>query len=120
MTEIGHTGVKDSRLDPILNKRQNKLLKKQGGKCRWCGLYFKLGDRVEIDHIIARRFKGKDEYINLQLLHVHCHDEKTADEKSIAIEGIYDKDYVSEEPCEDERLMHGSEDEALGRPSVLV
>ena len=29
-------------------------------------------------------------------------------------------DYVIEEPCEVESLTHGSEDEAFGRPDVLV
>ncbi|MHC5744917.1 MAG: HNH endonuclease [Nostoc sp.] len=30
------------------------------------------------DHKIPRALSGKDEYKNLQLLHRHCHDEKTA------------------------------------------
>ncbi|MCC5601749.1 HNH endonuclease [Nostoc favosum] len=32
---------------------------------------------MEEDHIIPRALGGKDEYNNLQLLHRHCHDEKT-------------------------------------------
>lgn len=108
---------------PLLTQRQLRLLKRQEGRCMWCGLYFKLGDRIEVDHIIPRRFKGKDEYRNLQLLHVHCHDEKTALDGSTdraGLDGIYDKDHVIEEPCEVESLTHGSEDEVLGRPSTLV
>jgi RNA-directed DNA polymerase len=35
---------------PLLTFRQAKLLKKQEGKCRWCRLYFKQGDMIEIDH----------------------------------------------------------------------
>ena len=53
-------------------------LKKQKGKCHWCGLYFREGDVLEEDHIIATALSGKHEYENLQLLHAHCHDEKTA------------------------------------------
>jgi RNA-directed DNA polymerase len=108
---------------PLLTQRQLRLLKRQEGRCKWCGLYFKLGDRIEVDHIIPRRYRGKDEYRNLQLLHAHCHDEKTAIDGStdpVGLDGIYDKDHVIEEPCEDERLTHGSEDKVLGRPSILV
>jgi hypothetical protein len=35
---------------PLLTFRQAKLLKKQEEKCRWCRLYFKQGDMIEIDH----------------------------------------------------------------------
>ncbi|MBS0014935.1 MAG: group II intron reverse transcriptase/maturase [Arthrospira sp. SH-MAG29] len=58
--------------------RVSKLLKKQKGKCKWCGQYFTPSDVVEVDHIIPRSQGGKDEYKNLQLLHRHCHDDKTA------------------------------------------
>ncbi len=34
-------------------------------------------DVIEIDHKIPSSAGGKDEYKNLQLLHRHCHDEKT-------------------------------------------
>ena len=54
------------------------LLKKQKGKCKWCGLHFREGDVLEEDHIIATALGGKNEYNNLQLLHAHCHDAKTA------------------------------------------
>ena len=53
-------------------------LKKQKGKCNWCGLHFREGDVLEEDHIIATALDGKNEYENLQLLHAHCHDAKTA------------------------------------------
>ncbi len=66
---------------PEANKRISLLLKKQKGKCSHCGLYFKEDDLMEIDHIIPRFQGGKDEYKNFQLLHRHCHDEKTATDK---------------------------------------
>ena len=53
-------------------------LKIQKGKCKWCGLHFREGDILEEDHIIATALGGKNDYKNLQLLHGHCHDEKTA------------------------------------------
>ncbi|QJB25072.1 HNH endonuclease [Limnospira fusiformis SAG 85.79] len=62
-----------------------KLLKKQKGRCTWCGQYFTPSDLVEVDHIVARSHGGKDEYKNLQLLHRHCHDDKTALDNANAV-----------------------------------
>ncbi|MDT9180160.1 MULTISPECIES: reverse transcriptase domain-containing protein [unclassified Limnospira] len=65
--------------------RVAKLLKKQKGRCTWCGQYFAPSDLVEVDHIIPRSLGGKDEYKNLQLLHRHCHDDKTALDNANAV-----------------------------------
>jgi RNA-directed DNA polymerase len=62
---------------PDVNTRMATLLKKQKGKCKYCGLSFKDADLLEIDHIIPKSQGGKDVYKNLQVLHRHCHDEKT-------------------------------------------
>ncbi len=59
------------------------LLKRQKGKCNHCGLYFKDGDVLEVDHIVPKSRGGKDEYRNFQLLHRHCHDIKTATDGSL-------------------------------------
>ena len=76
----GDTVYWSSRLGkhPQMPNRKAKLLKLQLGKCPWCGLSFQDWDVLEVDHIIPRAMSGKDEYKNLQLLHRHCHDEKTA------------------------------------------
>lgn len=63
---------------PEMSLRKAKLLKGQKGKCLHCGLYFKDGDLLEIDHIHPKAKGGKDCYENWQLIHRHCHDEKTA------------------------------------------
>jgi RNA-directed DNA polymerase len=63
---------------PEMPHRKAKLLKQQKGKCPWCELRFLERDVLEVDHIIPRALRGKDEWKNLQLLHRHCHDEKTA------------------------------------------
>lgn len=63
---------------PQMPNRKAKLLKQQKGKCPWCDLSFQEWDVLEVDHKIPRALSGKDEYKNLQLLHRHCHDEKTA------------------------------------------
>lgn len=69
--------------NPRMPTRASKLLKQQKGKCAHCGLTFRENDEMEVDHIIPKSQGGKDEYKNLQLLHRHCHDTKTArDRKS--------------------------------------
>ncbi|BDT13961.1 hypothetical protein N39L_36840 [Limnospira platensis NIES-39] len=65
--------------------RVTKLLKKQKGRCTWCGQYFAPSDLVEVDHIIPRSLGGKDEYKNLQLLHRHTRDDKTALDNAKAV-----------------------------------
>lgn len=85
------------RQHPMLSSQQGKLLGKQQGKCRWCGLLFKEGDLMEIDHITPRSQGGGDEINNKCLLHRHCHDQRHATKHA---EGIFDKDQMVEEPCE--------------------
>lgn len=63
---------------PQMPKRKALLLKKQKGDCPWCNLKFREDDILEIDHIQPISMEGKDEWKNLQLLHGHCHDDKTA------------------------------------------
>ncbi|PNW59120.1 UNVERIFIED_CONTAM: group II intron reverse transcriptase/maturase [Euhalothece sp. KZN 001] len=70
---------------PEMPKRTASLLKKQKGKCAHCGLFFRDGELLEVDHIVPRSKGGKDEYKNWQLLHRHCHDEKTR------TDGSYDR-----------------------------
>jgi RNA-directed DNA polymerase len=62
--------------------RVANLLKQQKGKCTHCGLYFYEEDEdvLEVDHIVPKAEGGKDQYKNYQLLHRHCHHEKTAED----------------------------------------
>jgi RNA-directed DNA polymerase len=73
-----------------------RLLRKQRGRCAWCGLRFKHGDEMETDHLIPRSLGGHDGYGNLQLLHGHCHDEKHREFD----DGAFDQSQVIEEPCD--------------------
>jgi len=68
--------------NPEMPMRKAKLLKQQKGKCLACGLHFQEWDTLEVDHKIPRALGGKDEWKNLQLLHRHCHDKKTASDGS--------------------------------------
>jgi RNA-directed DNA polymerase len=82
---------------PELPKRVALLLRRQKGKCAWCGLYFKNEDLPELDHILPEAQGGRDCYDNWQLLHRHCHDQKTAKDK-LAVQGAHDKSLSTEEP----------------------
>ena len=66
---------------PEMPKRTASLLKKQKGKCSHCGLFLRDRDAIELDHIIPKSKGGRDEYKNWQLLHRHCHDEKTRSDR---------------------------------------
>jgi len=91
------------------------LLKSQKGTCAQCGLYFKDGDQLEIDHRIPVSIGGTDLYINLQLLHRHCHDLKTATDGSVATRrGTDDNSQTVEEPDEVRSLTSGFEAERRG------
>jgi RNA-directed DNA polymerase len=67
---------------PEMPNREAKLLRQQKGQCTHCGLTFREGDVMEVDHIFPKSIGGKDEWKNLQLLHRHCHDVKTASDGS--------------------------------------
>jgi RNA-directed DNA polymerase len=83
---------------PDVPAKVSKLLKKQKGTCWECGLYFRDGDLMEVDHIISLAIGGKDVFHNLQLLHRHCHDQKTARDQMAA--GTNDNRRMIEEPDE--------------------
>ncbi len=70
---------------PEMPTRTSSLLKKQKGKCKLCGLTFRENDVLEIDHVIPTAAGGKDEYKNLQLIHRHCHDEKSRSDLEIIL-----------------------------------
>lgn len=83
---------------PEMPKTVALLLKKQTGRCTHCRLHFRAEDVLETDHITPRIKEGKDEYNNLQILHKHCHDVKTAKDGSAG--STHDKRQIIEEPCE--------------------
>ncbi len=78
------------------------LLKRQKGICNHCGLYFKEGDLLELDHIIPKSKGGTNRRDNLQLLHKHCHHHKTKeDQQTLVVKtGTHDKSFITEERSE--------------------
>ncbi|WP_053221528.1 reverse transcriptase N-terminal domain-containing protein [Limnoraphis robusta] len=81
---------------PEMPSDKATLLKKQKGRCAYCGLTFRDGDLMEIDHITPKSLGGNNHRSNKQLLHHHCHDKKTAKDGS----STHDKRLIIEEPCE--------------------
>jgi hypothetical protein len=70
---------------PQLPASRANLLKRQRGRCAWCGLFFTtMDDVMEVDHKVPRSRGGTDMPHNRQLLHGHCHDEKTTGDASTA------------------------------------
>ncbi|MGB7442131.1 MAG: group II intron reverse transcriptase/maturase [Coleofasciculaceae cyanobacterium] len=75
-----------------------KVLHKQKGKCANCGLSFTTEDLIELDHIQPISLGEKRKFDNIQALHRHCHDQKTA--ISGCLSSSHDKGMFSEEPDE--------------------
>ncbi len=80
------------RKHSMFNGMLGKLLQKQQGKCRWCELYFRDGDQIEIDHILPKSLGGGEELSNKFALHRHCHDARHA-----SVNGTSDKGHIVEE-----------------------
>lgn len=58
---------------PGVPRRLAALLKKQGGRCEACRLFFKPDDLIEHHHLDGNRSDNR--YINLAAVHRHCHDQ---------------------------------------------
>jgi RNA-directed DNA polymerase len=71
---------------PELSPGRAYLLKQQKGRCAICGLLFtNMQEVVENDHRVPRSRMGSDALHNRQLLHGHCHDQKTARDRSLDV-----------------------------------
>ncbi len=74
-----------------------RLLKNQKGRCPRCGLFFRHDDETCVDHIQPKSQGGAAGRSNIQLLHLHCHHGKTAEDRR---RGVNDNHRVTEEPDE--------------------
>lgn len=70
------------------NHRISKLIKRQYGRCAICGEAFMPMDIIEADHIVPRSKGGTDKYSNLQVLHKHCHINKSLSDRSVSIDSF--------------------------------
>jgi RNA-directed DNA polymerase len=59
--------------NPTKPKRVTRLLKRQKGRCTYCGLRFVAEDTMEVHHQDGNR--NNNRYTNLALFHAHCHDQ---------------------------------------------
>jgi len=88
---------------PLTTGRLARLLQRQHGVCTRCGLLFTDRDTIEVDHVIPRSRGGAHDLTNMQALHGHCHDQKSASDGSwpgSRQRGVHDKDRMAEEPDE--------------------
>jgi len=60
-----------------------KMLKRQDGICPVCKCRFGNEDLPEAHHIHPRHLGGEDTYLNLVLVHLHCHDKIHRENKGI-------------------------------------
>jgi RNA-directed DNA polymerase len=89
------------RQHPLTLGRMAILLKRQDGRCAWCGSLFVDRATIEVDHVRPRVFNGKTDLVNLQLLHRHCHDQKSMLDGSATRRheyGVHAKNRETEEP----------------------
>jgi RNA-directed DNA polymerase len=80
---------------PTVKTRVATLLKRQSGRCAYCGQYFQHEDQLEIDHVNGDRRNSR--YTNLQALHGHCHDAKTREHAEYRPVGMRDQHQHTEE-----------------------
>jgi RNA-directed DNA polymerase len=91
------------RQHPLTTDRMANLLKRQQGRCAWCGLLFTDRTDIEVDHLLPRALGGTADVANLQLLHRICHDQKSAQDGSMTHRsrpGVQHKNCLTEEPDE--------------------
>lgn len=65
-----------------LKGRQRALAKRQNGECFWCGETVHNDEYLHVHHLESRRLGGSDELFNLRLMHLYCHQQLHAREKS--------------------------------------
>ena len=69
---------------PEVPLRVTTLLKRQSGKCPACELFFKDGDVMQVVHIVSKPTEGTDVRHYRHLLHRHCYQAKSANNKLFA------------------------------------
>jgi len=95
---------------PSTQPRVAELLKRQGGRCSSCNLYFHVDDLLEVHHRNGDHFNSARS--NLELLHGHCHDNAHG-------RGVYVKHQVGEEPDDSKGSRPVLEPSGGGRPPPL-
>ncbi|WP_345441082.1 group II intron reverse transcriptase/maturase [Deinococcus caeni] len=63
---------------PLTSGTKARLIQRQWGRCKGCGLVFRPEDLLETDHVVPTSLGGSDKITNKAVYHRHCHDTKTA------------------------------------------
>ena len=97
---------------PLTKTTLGKLLQKQQGKCRWCELFFREEDQIEIDYITPKS-EGGGEELEQQ---VRSSPTLSRPKACQTRQGVsVTTDCILEEPCEATSLTHGFGAERRGR-----
>lgn len=86
---------------PLTRSKVAFLLRRQRGVCAYCGLLLTDRESIEVDHINPLILGGRNDSANMQALHRHCHDQKTATDGSQTRHrrrGVHARNHVAEEP----------------------
>jgi len=84
---------------PDIPRRTAVLLHRQRGICPQCGLYFRHGDLLAVDHLGPTARGRPEAFRTWQILHGHCHDVNLATHRQAAT-GALDRSPFVEEPDE--------------------
>jgi RNA-directed DNA polymerase len=68
--------------------RISKLIKRQYGRCAICEEAFTPFDVIEANHIVPRSKGGSNKLSNLQVLHKHCHIQKSRLDSSVSMDPL--------------------------------
>jgi len=89
------------RQHPLTLGRVAILLRRQHGRCAYCGALFIDRADIEVDHVRPHVGGGATDLTNMQLLHRHCHDQKSVLDGSATRRigrGLHARNRAAEEP----------------------
>jgi RNA-directed DNA polymerase len=96
--------------DPGIPRRVATLLKRQGGRCTHCGLFFMPQALLEVHH--RNGDHRTNTYNNLAAVHRHCHDQIHGGRRERSSrDGTHDKSPIDRGAVGRERGTHGSADQ---------
>lgn len=70
---------RERRKKTDLTRTRQKVATRQKGCCPHCGESLFNGEHVEVHHLQPKKQGGTDRYANLQLVHLYCHQQITAE-----------------------------------------
>jgi 5-methylcytosine-specific restriction endonuclease McrA len=100
---------------PGIPRRVAALLKRQGGRCQHCGLFFTPQALLEVHHVNSDR--RNNAYSNLAAVHRHCHDQiHGGPRERSSRQGAHDKNPIDRGAMCRESGTHGFGDQRGSDP----